>query len=296
MNNPNWIAEFKVRCSRIKAVTSNSQSNPVITEIGLARLAELENRAGGNGKPLTENMKLELAELIVKKDNGKKIILSDVCISYLMEVYSWEVDGMIDVGKEAMQELAQISKGKKCEPDAIKLLSAVDGTEYKIHKERIFNEFLSGEIDTYLGGSVYEAHNVTDIKNAYDRPGFLRKINAGLENGQKEQLGGYGLITGAKELFVANTLVNNPEEDILAAKMRLAQKMDALTIESPEFLREWAKWERSMRFTSIHPHRRVHKVPVDPFSDFEREKLYDRVKICRDWLFSFAEIEQNLNL
>lgn len=291
-----WINNFKVRCSAIKKVMANSQSNPVLTELQIPRLKELEDRASGIGKPLTDNMKLELAELLVKKENSKKIILSDGCIAYLMEVYAWEVDGMIPVGKEAMQELAQISKGKKCEPDAIALLSVVDGEIYKTHKERIFNDYLSGEIDTYLGDDVYSAKNVTDIKNAFDRPTFLRKINSGVENGQTEQLQGYGDITGAQDLFVANTLVDNPDEDIEKAKYGLANRMNALTIESPEFLYEWAKIEKSMRFKSIQPHRRVFKIKVEPFSEFERQKVYDRVKVCREWLWKFAEIEQKLNL
>lgn len=289
-----WIKNFKCRCSAITKVQSEKQGFEALTEKQERTIIEMESKATGKG--LTEKQQEELNRLYAKREASKQIVLSDTCIDYLMEVYAWEVDGMINVGKDAMQDLAQISKGQKCEPDAIALISAVDGELYKTHKERIQNEYLSGQIDCYLGESVYEARNVTDIKNAFDRPTFLKKINTGLGYSQKEQLQGYGDITGAKELWVANTLVDNPEEDIQAAKFRLATKMGALTTESPEFLKEWAKWERSMRFKKIHPHRRVFKIPVTPFTEFERQKLYDRVKACREWLYIFAEKEQSLNL
>ncbi len=286
-----WSA-FKCRCSAITKMMSNKQGYAPLTELQEKKVLEFEQKEKDKG--LTGPQKDELNAMIAKREMSKKIVLSDTCIEYLMQVYAWETEGMIPVDKESM-EILSISKGKKQEKQAAVLLGFVDDVVYKDHKERISNEFLSGEIDLYLGESVYEAHTVADIKNAFDYPGFLKKINNGLENGQQDQIRGYGAITNAKELYIANCLVDCTEENIEEVRWRVAKKFGAVTIESPEFLEEWKKWERSMRFEHIDPYKRVHKIKVEPFTEFERQKVYDKVKICRDWLAEFHERYQKMN-
>jgi len=260
-----------------------------LTENQVKELADLEAKV-----TLTEKQKEKMAELLVKRENGKKVILSDTCIEYLMEWYAWETEQMIPVGKESLDNLS-MRKGKEGEREAIALVSIYDGELYLEHKERIENEFLSGEIDCYLGESVYAAKNVTDIKNAFDYPTFLKKIHTGLENGQEEQLQGYGDITGAKELYIANTLVSASGEILEEMKYKVAKKFGAITTESPDFLEEWKKWYRSMVFSDMNPKKRVNKIKVEPFSEIRRQQVYDRVKICREWLFTFHEQRQKLN-
>lgn len=291
MNNTNWD-EFKCRCSGISKIMFNKQGFEPLTELQEAKIIELEER--DKIKPITDKQREELNRLIAKGEASKEVVLSPMCIEYLMEVYAWETQGMISVSKETM-EVAQLSKGKLAETEAVTLLIRVDKLPYAIHKERISNDFLSGQIDIYLGEDVMLATNVTDIKNAFDYPGFLKKINNGLERGQTEQVQGYGDITGAPELFIANCLVDNPETIIEDMKWKLARKLDAVTIESPDFLVEWAKWEKSMRFSHIPPHQRVHKIKVDPFTLSEQQKVYDRVKVCRDFLWKFDESYQKMN-
>ena len=286
-----WSA-FKCRCSAITKMMSNKQGYAPLTELQEKKVLEFEQKEKDKG--LTGPQKDELNAMIAKREMSKKIVLSDTCIEYLMQVYAWETEGMIPVDKESM-EILSISKGKKQEKQAAVLLGFVDDVVYKDHKERISNEFLSGEIDLYLGESVYEAHTVADIKNAFDYPGFLKKINNGLENGQQDQIRGYGAITNAKELYIANCLVDCTEENIEEVRWRVAKKFGAVTIESPEFLEEWKKWERSMRFEHIDPYKRVHKIKVEPFTEFERQKVYDKVKICRDWLGEFHERYEKMN-
>lgn len=294
MNKEISFSDFKVRCSAISKVLSNSRSNPQLTEKQAEKLGMYREKLE-IGDRLTEKQGLEMAALVEKEENGSKIILSDTCIEYLMVEYAWRTEGMISVNKESM-DLVAIDKGKKVETMSGKLLSLIDGVEYKIDKQRIYNEFLSGEIDFYYGIHVYLAERIIDNKASWDYPIFLKKIHTGLENGQKEQVQGYGDITGAQDLYIANTLVDTPDEIIEEMKFRLAKKMGCATTESPEMLEEWPKWEKSMRFTHIPIHKRAHKIKIEPFTTFEREKLYDRVKVCREWLNNFHEQYQKLNL
>lgn len=279
--------DFKVRCSAIQKVLSNSQSNPVLTELQAIRMVELEDKLQKKGC-LTQKQQEELAELKVKQENGKKIILSDTCIEYLMVEYAWITRGMIPVGKESL-DLLGMRKGKKVEKESVQLLSLVDGVEYKIHKERIYNDYLSGEIDAYLGEHVYAATNISDMKNATDYPTFLKKIHTGLSSGQREQVQGYCDISTAPVGYIVNSLVNCPEEDITEMQWTVARKIGCATTESPEFIEEWPKWERSMRFNHMPARQRISKIKIDPFTAFERQRLYDKVKVCRVWLNNFHE-------
>lgn len=286
--------DFKVRCSAIRKVLSNSQSNPLLTEKQGLRLVELQEKLQKTGE-ITQKQQEELAELKVKQENGKKIVLSDGCIDYLMETYAWETHKMISVDKESL-DMWQTKKGTLGEEDALLLLSRVSKLFYKTHKERIYNDYLSGEIDCYVGEHVYAASLISDIKNAWDYPIFLKKLHKGVEIGQKEQVQGYMDITNAPEGEIANTLINAPHDIIEEVRWRLTRKLGAATPESPEVLAEWPIWERSMKFDQIPMHQRVSKRPIEPFSEFERQRLYDKVKICRDWLNTFHEEYERLNL
>jgi hypothetical protein len=288
MSTVNW-EKFKCRCSGISKLLSNGKEGQQITEKQEEDLKKLEDK-----ETLTIKQREEMERLRALKANKGKIVLGMDAISYLMEVYAWETEGMIPVSKESM-EILSISKGRKQEAQAAALLGFVDNVTYKVHKDRISNDFLSGEIDLYLGESVYKATCIPDIKNSWDYPTFLKKISAGLENGQKEQLQGYGDISGATDLFVANCLVDCTEQNIEDVKWKVAKKYDAVSIESPEFIEEWKKWEKSMRFSHIDPYKRVHKIKVMPFNDFEQQKVYDRVKYCREWLWRFDEEHENRN-
>ena len=286
-----WISNFKCRCSAIVKALADSRSNPQLTPNQAGLIIEYESRT----KPPTENQKKEYARLLVLRENSSKVVLSDGYIDYLMEVYSWETEGMIPIGKESM-DLMQMRKGKECETEGRMLLSAVDGEVYKVHKERIFNDYLSGEVDFYLGESIYKATNVTDCKNAFDYPTYLKKVNKGLENGQREQLQGYGDITSAQDLFVANCLISFSPDMVMDMKYKVMRKLNCATEESPEFLEEWPKWEKSMFFDKIDQHKRVFKIKVEPFTKEEQQKIYDRVKYGRDFLWEFDEKYQKMNL
>ena len=260
-----WIKDFKCRCSAISKMMAEKQGYESLTEKQERTVLEMEAKRVSKG--LTDKQLEELGRLYAKREKSKEVVLSDTCIEYLMEVYAWETEKMIPVSKESM-EILSISKGRKQEEQARVLLNFVDDVEYKVHKERISNEYLSGEIDFYLGNSVLDAYNVTDAKNAWDYPGYLKKINNGLENGQQDQIRGYGAITGASMLYIANCLVDCTEENIDKVRWRVLEKFGAATVETPEFVEEWKKWERSMRFDHIDPYKRVFKIKVEPFTSF----------------------------
>jgi hypothetical protein len=279
---------FKVRCSAIGKILTNSKDNPCLTEKQAIRLDELQ------AKPtLTEKQSIELAELLVKKDNSTKVILSDTCIEYLMEAYALHVHGKRSVTKELDIEFYE--KGKLQEEESITLLSRVEKIFYIKNDQRVENDYLSGEPDIYSGVSIMQAIRITDIKSVWDYPGFLKRTQKGLEPHHDEQVKGYMDITDAPQGEVAYCLVNMPETIKNDYKRKLFYRMNAATDEDIEYKRAAAVLEQSMSFDDIPMEQRVFKVSLSPFTTFERQRVYDRVKVCRDWLNTFHEEYLKLN-
>lgn len=281
--------KFKCRCSAISNMISESRSNPTLTEKQTATLATLEQK-----EFLTERQQQELADLLIKKENATKVILSDTCIAYLMEWYSYETTGKKPVSKETMY-VQYVEKGKDVEEDSIALLSIVNGVVYHKNEERISNDYLTGIPDIYVGEELMAATKISDIKSAWDYPTFLKKLNTPASRPNDLQIKGYMDITGATDGEVCDCLVNAPMRIMKDYHDNLLRKMNVVSSESPEFIKEWEILERSMIFDDIPYKQRVFKKPIEPFNDFDRQKLYDKVKICREWLQSFHEMYLKLN-
>lgn len=288
MNQINWD-NFKVRCSAIQKVLSTSKSNPVLTEKQKEKLSELESKP-----KLTDKQQEDLAYLLVLKDNATKIVLSDSCIEYLMEAYAWEAYNKHSISKEMDIEYTQ--KGKMQEEDSITLLSRLDRAFYQKNTQRVSNDYLSGEPDLYIGDSIMSATKITDIKSVWDYPGFLKKMNEKISPTYDNQLKGYMDITGASEGEISYCLVNMPGTIVNDYKRRLFYKMGVVTEESPEYKLALESLINSMYFDDIPINQRVFKVKIEPFTQHQRDMLYDRIKVCREWLHTFHEKYESLNI
>lgn len=289
MSNINW-QDFKCRCSAITDMLSEKQGFAKLTELQVKELEDLELKYNRTPKQAER-----ITELVMKREKSKEIVLSDTCIAYLMEHYAWVTQKMVSVSKE--MDIDYLNKGKIQEPEGIALLSIVDGEEYsKYEGERIYNDFLSGLPDIFKGPEIYKATKITDLKCAWDYPGFLKKINTPVDTTNKVQIQGYMDITCATEGEVADVLVDMPETIINDYRRRLMYKMNVATDQAPEYLKAVKEMERSMYFENIIPrHMRVFKKPVVPFTDFEKQRIYDKVKVCQEWLFTFDEMYHKLN-
>lgn len=289
MTNINFN-DFKVRCSAISMAEAESKSNPSITEIQLKRMAELEAKDN-----ITDKQKDELAGLLLKQENSKIAVLSDTYIGYLMEEYAWRTDQMLAVNKEL--DTHQTNKGKEVEKDSVMLLSIVDGVSYNYNEEkvRVWNEYLSGEVDCWVGENIMGAEIIGDLKNIWDYVGYLKKIKQPLSVANEKQVRGYLKITGAPQGFIADCLMDTPEYIKFAIKQKLFRKGVYLSEESPDFLFDWAMYDRSMTFSDkLSPQKRVNKKPVEPMNEFQTNFLYDQVKRGRDFLNEFHETRKNL--
>lgn len=294
----NWQS-WKCRCSSISKILTNGKGSEQVTEKQWETIRETEKKIE-NGTA-TEKQKLEYTRLLQKDENSKTVVLGDDCVRYLLEAYAWETEKMCSITKE--MDVEYFERGRKTEPESIKLLSEVDKTEYLKNEERFENDFLSGIPDVVrveigmVPPGVEEAYAkaIRDIKSCRDYPTFLYKIHKGLDPGNKEQLQGYGDILECGDLGVAFTLPTMPQEMREGYKLKLAYKMNAAIDQDPEFEQAWANLERSMIFDHMPATKRVYKIPVPPFEKSEQQAVYERVKHCREWLNNFHNQYIKLN-
>lgn len=291
INFDKWLC----RCSGIGKMMANSKDNAPLTDKQEKELRELENKAFL--AIITEKQKVRLTELVQKREDSKDVVLSDTCISYLVEAYAWETEKMCSITKE--MDVEYFERGRKTELESIELLSFVDNAAYVKNEFRFDNDFLSGIPDVV---GFFEPEDLTaavksikDIKSCRDYPTFLYKIHKGLDAGNREQLQGYGDILQCGDLGVAFTLPTMPQSIREGYKIKLAYKMNAAIDQDKEFEKAWANLERSMIFDSIPAPRRVYKIPVEPFTLSEKQAIYERVKVCRGWLNNFHQMYLHLN-
>jgi hypothetical protein len=281
-------SRFKARCSALSMIMSESKANPCLTEKQAIELAELEAKA-----TRTANQEIRITELRTKQENSKKTILSDSCISALTEAYALQVHGTQSITKEL--DIATFRKGRLCEPEALNMLSFVDNVIYEKNEDRVENEFISGHPDVFVGPEIMQATSIIDGKVIWDHPGFLSKMQTPLNSANQWQVGGYMWITGAKTGYIANVLVSMPPEMVNDYLRKILYQMGVATDENPEYKKRVASLMKSMVFDNIPIQQRVHKRPVEPLTEFEKNAVGDRVKQCRDWLNNFHEWYIKLN-
>lgn len=294
---PQW-EKWKCRCSAISKMMANSKGNEPLTDKQVEEVAKL--RAKLESGKITDPQKIELARLLQKEEDSGKFVISDSTANYLLEAYAWETEKMCSITKE--MDVEYFDRGRKTEPESIELLKEVDNCSYTKNETRFENDFLSGipdviEIKEMIGvaGPIFYASSIWDIKSTKDYPTFLYKMHKGLDAGNEDQLKGYGDILECGDLGVAFTLPTMPESNRAGYKIKLAYKMNAAIDQDPEFEKAWANLERSMIFDHMSANRRVYKIPVAPFTTNEQSAVYERVKVCREWLQIFHQTYIKLN-
>lgn len=106
------------------------------------------------------------------------------------------------------------SKGKKNEEDGITLLARVRVYPFRKNTIRLSNDFITGEIDTFIGESVDKAEHTFDIKISWDAETFYAAVDAELNPEYEYQGHGYMDLSGAKKHTVAYCLINTNIDDV----------------------------------------------------------------------------------
>lgn len=210
-------------------------------------------------------------------------MLSKTAQRHLLDVYISE-----KYGRKRDVQTKQMKKGVEVEDDSIALLNKYWNKNYKKNEDRYTNEFITGHPDIIDDGKV------VDIKSSYDLWTFLGNLPDKLDNLYYWQLMSYMWLTGATQGHIAYCLSNTPFGIVEQEKRYLLNRMDVISEESPEYIKEANKLEFNMKFDDIDVSERVLIYTVERNHD-DILKIKNRVEKAREYLHEIELTHLNFN-
>ena len=219
----------------------------------------------------------------VTKADKEAGVLSKTAQKHLIEVYIAE-----KYGRKRDIQTKQMKKGVEAEQDSIDLLSMYLKLPFSKNEERFKNDFITGLPDIINGDTII------DIKSSYDLWTFLGNIPDKLDNLYYWQMQSYMWLTGTIKATIAYCLVNTPESIIQQEKYYLLKKMDVISEESPEFIKEAMKIEFNMTFDDISINERILTFNVSRSED-DILRIENKVLKARTFLQELEQTHLNFN-
>lgn len=219
----------------------------------------------------------------VTKADKEAGVLSKTAQKHLIEVYIAE-----KYGRKRDIQTKQMKKGIEAEQDSIDLLSMYLKLPFSKNEERFKNDFITGLPDIINGDTII------DIKSSYDLWTFLGNIPDKLDNLYYWQMQSYMWLTGTRNATIAYCLVNTPESIIQQEKYYLLKKMDVISEESPEFIKEAMKIEFNMTFDDISINERILTFNVNRSED-DILRIEHKVLKARTFLQELEQTHLNFN-
>ena len=219
----------------------------------------------------------------VTKADKEAGVLSKTAQKHLIEVYIAE-----KYGRKRDIQTKQMKKGVEAEQDSIDLLSMYLKLPFSKNEERFKNDFITGLPDIINGDTII------DIKSSYDLWTFLGNIPDKLDNLYYWQMQSYMWLTGTIKATIAYCLVNTPESIIQQEKYYMLKKMDVISEESPEFIKEAMKIEFNMTFDDISINERILTFNVSKSED-DILRIENKVLKARTFLQELEQTHLNFN-
>lgn len=219
----------------------------------------------------------------VTKADKEAGVLSKTAQKHLIEVYIAE-----KYGRKRDIQTKQMKKGVEAEQDSIDLLSMYLKLPFSKNEERFKNDFITGLPDIINGDTII------DIKSSYDLWTFLGNIPDKLDNLYYWQMQSYMWLTGTTNATIAYCLVNTPESIIQQEKYYLLKKMDVISEESPEFIKEAMKIEFNMTFDDISIDERILTFNISRSED-DILRIENKVLKARTFLQELEQTHLNFN-
>lgn len=236
---------------------------------------------------LTVNQEEKLESFLKRKENILKgDIFSTTAISELKNIYALAKYGKspVSISKDYS---TPILNGIMSENESLKLVSDLDGIDYKKYKKTISNAYIKGQIDAFVGKSVKRCSKVVEIKTAVSMQSLVTSVGyEELLKKYKWQLAGYLYLTGAEVGEIIHCVVTYPEkiinEEIKKFKFKAVNW--GMPIEYME--REIEKIRFNLTFDDIPAEERVIRVRLER-NEEDILMIKNKVKATRKWLSDF---------
>lgn len=201
----------------------------------------------------------------------------------------------------------QLEKGNDTEENSITTVSLITNLMFRKNEDHLRNEYIMGTPDLFTGESILNAETVRDTKSSWDVFTFNRSKFKELDEKYYWQLTGYAALTGAKKLYVDFCLNNTPlhliqwelyqqEKKQPDSKLPLWAKLQIIAnhVYDLETFEEYVNNldcrpndENSTAvyrgFVPISLAERHHVIEFER-NDDDIERLYQRVRDCREWM------------
>ena len=268
MGSENIKFKLKIRASSAGKLMGKLES---ITEIQAKKLAELQARKDGVGKPLTLKMEAELKELIAKRDAPPE--LPQTAKSYIEELWR-----KIKFQYSEPLVTDELLKGDMCEQEGIDMVSLLLTGEFRVKNEITFNDdpYCVGTPDILLSE---EPDVVEDIKSVWSLKTFMEKKDLDpIYYGQGQV---YLHLTSRKKFRVHYCLFSTPKELVEREQRRFFWKFggDETNDKYLEICEQIAK-NHNVEHIPLHQRMKTFEFYYDPNYIAELQK---RVEMARGY-------------
>lgn len=217
------------------------------------------------------------------KEAKEKGELSETTKTYLKEVY---IDTIWGLSRDLQNKFCD--KGKMVEEDMITMLSRMDKRLYLKNEERIEDDWFSGIPDIIAGENLRKAEYLIDGKSSWSPWTFIAKMGEKLDPEWESQVKVYLHLCNCPAGEVSVCLLSTPDVLIMDEQRKAAYAMNALTTESPEYLKVAEEIEKNSRFDHIPMEQRRLRFPVQSDPEFI-EKAKAKIEKSRIYLKDLHE-------
>lgn len=280
-------SRIKINCSSIGSLMSRQKGNYPPTE---KEMKECFGYLSREFEELSERQRYIAREILTKTIQYDPDGISETTKKEICEIYAYEVYGKSALNGGGTKPLT-LTKGILAEDESIKLLSRVDGVEYRKNSRLVANRYLKGVPDIVIGQYRKYITGVKDIKTSFDLPEFLSLVGAPPKRDHVWQMMGYLDILGLESGEICYCLTNMPDSMRQAEEERLKNNYQKMDLEEAEIERRLFAIKSSMIYDEIPDQMRVirHKVHIDRVKTRE---IHSRVTLARKWL---NELDSNFN-
>ncbi len=284
---------FKISCSQIGSLMGEARGNKRPTE---AQIKKLYSTLGRDYGELSEPMKNTAREILIREIEYDPTRPGDKILANLVQIYAYEMYGK---GKVSMGGTAphQTEKGNMAEPEAIKLVSQIDGIEYLKNEEKFSNKWFQGIPDVICRQKEQKISKIIEIKASYDLPSFIlakkkRELPANLF-----EVMGYMDVTGCKEAEIIHVLVDMPDKIASFEEKRLRERYAWLELDEETTLERITRTLNNMEYSGIPTELKIFRRPVT-FNKLAMKDVKRRVTSARKWMKGIHEMftENAINL
>lgn len=281
--------KVKINCSALPSIMSSHKLCKPLSEKQELELASLKLR-----DKLSEPQKKKLDTLTERVKNiGNIEMLSNGAISKLKEVYVREKYNkqVVSIGKDYSPA---ILNGVMSESKVLSLISDFEGIKCKLHKKVIYNSFLKGILDAYIGKSAKKATKVIEIKTCQNMQSLMSVLDP-QEAYDKYywQIMGYLAITGAEEGTIYHCVVTYPERIINDEINKFIYKAKVFGLDGGYVEQQIERIRFNLSFDDIPINERIYKFSVQRDENIIKD-IYKKVKYCRGWLNDYDKMHSNL--